>query len=181
MKAFHADAKIKSKYLKRVEDHQKADEIIHGTYWQDGKGCAVGCTIEGDQHQRYETELGIPESIARLEDFLFEGMKNGEAKTFPARFLKAVPVGADLSLVPAKFILFVLNDVANVKEAKADANVLAAIENIADLWQRVINGKVVKDEEWSAARSAARSAAWSAACKKYADYLLTLLKESPTK
>lgn len=45
--AFFGDPKIKAKYLRRVKAHYKADEIIKGTYWENGKGCAVGCTIEG--------------------------------------------------------------------------------------------------------------------------------------
>ena len=48
--------KTKDKYIKRVKAHQKANEIIKGIYWQDGKGCAVGCTIEGGEHLKYESE-----------------------------------------------------------------------------------------------------------------------------
>jgi hypothetical protein len=44
--AFHNDQKIKDKYLARVEAHRKADEIIKGKYWENGKGCAVGCTLK---------------------------------------------------------------------------------------------------------------------------------------
>jgi hypothetical protein len=67
--AYKGKQSIKNKYLKRVEEHYKADEIIQGVYWENGKGCAVGCTIEGsDQHEKYETELGIPRELAYLED-----------------------------------------------------------------------------------------------------------------
>ena len=68
LKAFHNNPKIKQKYEDRVKAHQKADRIIRGQYWENGKGCAVGCTIEGSQHKKYETELGIPEWVARLTD-----------------------------------------------------------------------------------------------------------------
>lgn len=86
LKAFHGDAKIKAKYIARVKAHQKADEIIKGRYWEDGKGCAVGCTIEGSDHSKYEKELGIPEILAYLEDGLFEEMSNEDAMKFPLRF-----------------------------------------------------------------------------------------------
>ena len=56
MRAFHGDPKVKTKYLKRVRAHRAADQIIHGTYWEDGKGCAVGCTIHSSDHAAYETE-----------------------------------------------------------------------------------------------------------------------------
>ena len=48
LRAFRNDPKLKAKYLERVMAHEKADEIIQGIYWQDGKGCAVGCTLEYD-------------------------------------------------------------------------------------------------------------------------------------
>lgn len=83
MKAFHNDPKIKAKYLKRVRAHAKADEIVKGRYWEDGKGCAVGCTIHSSNHSAYETELGIPRILARLEDTLFENLPNVLAKTWP--------------------------------------------------------------------------------------------------
>lgn len=54
MKSFHNDQKIKTKYLARVRAHQKADEIIKGQYWEDGKGCAVGCTLHSSNHNAYE-------------------------------------------------------------------------------------------------------------------------------
>lgn len=42
MIAFLNDIEIKTKYLDRVKAHAKADEIVKGQYWQEGKGCAVG-------------------------------------------------------------------------------------------------------------------------------------------
>jgi hypothetical protein len=110
MKSFHNKPELKEMMLEEVLKHQKADEIIQGTYESKGKYCAVGCSIEslnmrlgkhyshGD-HSVYETELGIPKIIARLEDGIFEGLEREKAKMFPLRFIQAVPVGVDLSLV----------------------------------------------------------------------------------
>jgi hypothetical protein len=53
LRAFHGDPKIRNRYLKRVRAHAAADQIIHGTYWQEGRGCAVGCTIHSDDHAAY--------------------------------------------------------------------------------------------------------------------------------
>src|SRR5882724_7971251 len=97
--AFHGDPAIKAEYLARVLEHEKADEIVHGKYWEGGKGCAVGCTLHSADHMDYESKLGIPVALARLEDTLFEGQPNGQAKSFPARFLSAIKRGADV-LVP---------------------------------------------------------------------------------
>ena len=68
--AYHGQQAIKDKYLARVRAHRAADELVQGTGWRDGKGCAVGCTLEA--YDRYLIELGIPLHLAHLEDRLFE-------------------------------------------------------------------------------------------------------------
>lgn len=149
LKAFHGDKKIKAKYIARVKAHQKADEIIKGRYWTGGKGCAVGCTIEGNEHLRYETELGIPQILAHLEDGLFEEMLNKDAMKFPLRFLEAIPVGADLSKVFTKLVIWEWEDkkhgLKNINEIKKDVELYDCCERVVMLYKRVLN-----DEEVSA-------------------------------
>jgi len=176
MLAFHGDAAIKEKYLNRVRLHEAADEIIHGKYWERGKGCAVGCTVHSDSHVAFETELGIPQMLARLEDRLFEGMANGTSKQFPARFLAVIEPGADLSRVPWLFLHWLLteelasrDDPRVAKEIKACADVLIPLtkgepcdRNAAGLARRAVleaRSKIV----WPAAADAAADAAAYAA------------------
>ena len=186
MQAFHNDIKIKQKYIKRVDAHIKADKLIRGQGWANGKGCAVGCTLENYEHKQYETELGIPEWLARVEDTLFEGMNEEKSKTWPKVFLKVIPVGADLEQARVPFLLLVLEQnlstlcsldvglefkdvIASIEQTKsATIQVMEALENGGDL---------------SAAASAAsaRSASWSAesaAFDYYADELIELLKNA---
>src|SRR5271155_5008344 len=150
MRAFHGDPAIKAKYVNRVLAHAAADEIIHGTYWERGKGCAVGCTIHSDKHGDYETELGVPHMLAKLEDRIFEGMANGDSKEFPGRFLEAIQPGADLSRVGWFFLHWLLTeelagrkDPRVAKEIKACPAVLIPLtkgeppdRNAADLARR---------------------------------------------
>ena len=87
--------------------------LSKGTYWNPGqnntgKGCAVGCTIHSGQHSAYETELGIPEWLAYVEDSLFEGMSEEKSKQWPYEFLNAIQVGVDLQQVKAPFQIIVL-------------------------------------------------------------------------
>src|SRR5260370_1955249 len=96
MKTFKNDPMIKEKYLYRLRAHAAADEIIQGTYWEDGKGCAVGCTIHGEDHYAYEQEI-CPAWLAFLEDDLFEAMDNEDAKAWPLRFMQAIPVGVEFA------------------------------------------------------------------------------------
>ncbi len=157
--SFHGKQEIKDKYVERVKLHAAADEIIQGTYWQNGKGCAVGCTVHSADHSAYETELGIPQIIARLEDRIFEGLTNGEAKAFPLRFITAVPVGKDLTPVWKKFLVWLLVDPETgvIRHAKKDET-KKAIQDVADLIEKSLLENVTS-EQFMAVRKVARAAA----------------------
>lgn len=130
--AFHGDQQVKDHYLARVRAHEAADEIIHGFYWQEGKGCAVGCTVHSDDHLAFERELGIPRMLAKLEDRLFEGQSNGNSKTFPRRFLECIPVGADLSCVGWQFLHWLLTEeLAARDDPRISAQVRACVRAVS--------------------------------------------------
>jgi hypothetical protein len=150
--AFHGKQEIKDKYVARVKAHAKADEIIKGAYWEEGKGCAVGCTIHSGSHEAYEEELGIPMILARLEDRIFEGMSNDKAMKFPLKFLSAIKVGADLSQVWNKFAIWLLKDVR--KYVKGDKK---AFDAVVDGYKRMIKGESISLDEWETIRDGAWS------------------------
>ena len=173
MLAFHNDATLKARKLDQVRAHEAADEIVKGQYWEHGKGCAVGCTVHSGDHRAYETEMGIPVMLARLEDRIFEGMSNEAAKRFPARFITAAPVGADLSLVGWQFLSWLVEDVVErhgtgtVKDACADAIAVlrskAAGENVSTADAETARRKARTAANAAAAAYAADAAAYAAA------------------
>ena len=179
LQAFHNDPKIKEKYLNRVIAHQKADRLIRGITWEDGKGCAIGCTLEAYDHSRYPIELGIPEWLARVEDTLFEGMTKKKSETWPKIFLKSIPVGVDLEKVKVPFVVIILeHSLKTLDSLKVDhkefPDVVKAIKGSHAAVEQMIVAQKSGDRDkitaaaWSAesaesaAWSAARSAAWSA-------------------
>lgn len=173
MQAFLNDPKVQTKFIDRVQTHHDLDEIIKGKYWEDGKGCAVGCTVHSGSHNCYELELGIPEWMARLEDALFEGMPNEHAKEFPLKLLKAIPLGFEnWQHIYHQIHRFILKDICKDTDNKL---VKQAICDIITLHM-----KESKDESaWSAARSAAwsaKSAAWAAAYYSISEELIRLLE-----
>ncbi len=162
--SFHGKKTVKAKYLRRVRAHAKADEIIKGKYWENGRGCAVGCTIHGSDHAAYETELGIPEWLARLEDTIFEQLPNGEAKAFPEAFLSAIPIGVDLRPIRHRFCAYLMQENLDRVEKLGIADALklevtGAIRRVMELHVASITDPAAE----SAAESAVWSAAWSAA------------------
>jgi hypothetical protein len=160
MYAFHGDPAIKQKYLVRVRAHRAADEIIHGVGWLDGKGCAIGCTLDNYDHSRYPTELGIPEMLACLEDTIFEGLKNGKAQEWPEQFLEAIRPGADLSRVGWKFLHWLLTE---SKIGAFDHDLVRdAVQQCAAVIEPLTRGEKADGNAAESARSAAMSAARSA-------------------
>jgi hypothetical protein len=162
MQAFHNDPAIKEKYLSRVRQHIAADNLIRGIGWKDGKGCAVGCTLESYEHAQYPIELGIPEWLGRIEDDLFEGMSIEKSETWPEKFLDAIPVGlddAEFLRVKAQFLLVILNSVLETFNHNTFPDVKAAIEGSISLWKRDDLG----DIEWLKAARAAEAAALTVA------------------
>ena len=175
MLAFHNDPAIKAYYLARIAAHRAADELIHGQYWQDGKGCAVGCTIHSSAHNAYETELGIPSALAHLEDNIFEGLHSPYDQAWPAEFLEAIPVGADLRSVVPQFLVAILSD--------TDHGVLRFVAAPEFTQQRTaILDVVALLQGEAAARAAVRAAvraAEAAARLWQCTTLLHLLREAP--
>ena len=178
MKAFHGKQSIKDKYVSRVQEHIRLDNLTKGATGDNGKGCGIACTLDMVyDHSLYPIEIGIPEWMARLEDSLFEGMSLEKSKTFPEVFLKAIDVGADLEKVKTPFIIKVLE--RNLRsldycefDKENNPEVVAAIEGSKKAVNMMIDAYKMGDESaaWSAARSvelaaaarAARSAAWAA-------------------
>ena len=168
MLAFHNDRAIKAKYLKRVRAHAKADRLIQGTGWENGRGCAIGCTLEVYDHARYPIELGIPVELARLEDVIFERLAKKDAMAWPAAVLKSIPVGADLSLVWPRFALWMLRGLPAKSLQRPD--VKSAVDGVTALYERWIAGAKPSVEEWHKARSAAAAYAAYAAYAASAAY-----------
>ena len=186
--AFHGKQEIKEKYLNRVIEHRKADNIIKGTYWKNGKGCAVGCTLETNNkdniHKLMEIKLGIPEELARTEDWLFENLGNGQAELFPEEFLGSIRVGADLSKVCRKFKLEIqrMNLKLQIKQSnkfpelkKIYKEVIQAIKNVI----KILEMNYYAAESARSAESAAESAAeYAAESVKSAEYAAESVKSA---
>lgn len=157
MEAFSNDPKIKAKYLARVKAHRLADDLVQGTGWANGKGCAVGCTLEIYEHSRYETELGIPEWLAYVEDEIFEELDENDAMLWPEIFLSAINPGADLNKIKGPFLIFILQSILDTFDHKKYPEVLQIINSVIDLW--TIGG--TEEDFKDAARSAAQATCYA--------------------
>jgi len=145
MLAYHNDSLIKAKLIAALEDHNAHDRLVKGQYWQNGKGCAIACTLHsfGEKntanHSAYERLFGIPQVIARLEDLFFERLENRASRSWPLRFSNAIRPGADLTMIWPKFAVWLLTDeLPRSFDKKKYSNIWGAIDKIADLYREHI-------------------------------------------
>lgn len=171
MLAYHNNPELKKCVVAQMKAHREADELVKGQYWENGKGCAVGCLLKSGNHIEYEKKFGIPVALARLEDCIFEGLDNGDSQKWPERFLSAIKPGADLSLVQWKFLHWLQKEnLKTAKKNKMPVDVISAIKQCVDVLAPLTKGEPVNRSAarsawaaaWAAAESAARSAARSA-------------------
>jgi hypothetical protein len=101
--SFHNSQALKEKYVSRLQEHRRLEHLVQRIGWSgtnyegtEPKGCAVGCTLENYDHTLYPSELGLPEWLAHLEDYIFEGLPKGKAEQFAEDFLSVIPVGVDI-------------------------------------------------------------------------------------
>lgn len=145
--SFHGQQSIKDEYISRIKLHAAADEIIKGTYWQNGKGCAVGCTVHSNNHLSYGTELGIPLDLAIYEDKIFESLPNDEAKKFPLEFLESIPVGVNLEKVGLNFSLWLVTDEKDGLLSKiTNAPSVEFLNKLAEILKKEIADTATEDD-----------------------------------
>jgi hypothetical protein len=159
--AYNNDAALKERLIATMRAHREAETLVQGVYWEDGRGCAVGCITHKQSYEAWKhyEEWGIPRILARLEDAIFEALPTDEARAWPERFLGAIQPGADLSQVWDRFAVWLLVDPTwgVLQFARTDAQ-RVAIQRVADLYARRLEGTTVALSDWEAARRAAYAA-----------------------
>lgn len=162
MLSYHNDQSIKERYVARFDAHRRADEVIQGTAFAAGKGCFVGCTLDGYDHSLFPIELGWPEWLAYLADDIFEGLAAEDAPQFGTDLLDAVPVGVDLEpvrhLMAIRRLGRVRAGVEELPEADYIPAVLSAIDGVIKLHEAEAAGISRTEADWQSVGSAARSA-----------------------
>lgn len=97
--SFHNNAAIKERCLERVRAHVEADRQRPKGCWVLGTGRVIPWTVNSKDHNACETELALPEWLARLEDELFGWMLPEAAYSFAVNLIDMIPVGVDLQPV----------------------------------------------------------------------------------
>lgn len=161
---------LKQTYIDRAEKHYTADEIVQGIYWKNGKGCRVGCLSHDGENAHFELEkqTNIPEWLSCVADTIHEGLTEEESKSWPVRFIKAVPVkvftkewsAIDIAKkIKAPFLIMVLESTLETFDHNEYPDVKSAVDGSITLWKRDDFGS----DDWRAAAAPTRAAAKAAA------------------
>ena len=120
--------------------HREAGKMVRGIFWEKGRGCAIGCTIHGYDHESYENELGMPAWLAHVKSNMFECMSDERHLDFPVLFLDSIPVGFDdWDSVYHDFCAFILRDICRY-DGTEHPELAAAMDSVVRLY-----------DEWSEA------------------------------
>lgn len=155
-RTFHGDAAAKDRYVERLRGHIAAGHFQFAPRWQDGRGSALGCTIEADDPGLYAEQLGYPDALALVLDDLVNFRRadpDGQhAKSFAIRWLVDTPVGVDLSPVTGQALCEML-DVPQLRDiAAGHPDIDAARRAVIDLHRLALRGEVVSRDRWRDAR-----------------------------
>lgn len=186
--AWHNDAALKERTVAALRKDREIDAFVQGTYISKDpeaalgfRGCAIGCVVQSQRgiiasdtenwHQMVEDDLGIPLVVSHLIDRIFEDLSTDDEQhaQFAVDAIDAVPVGADLSLVSARFMIDILGDDEHgvLQFAGDREDVTASINQVIALYERRLDGDEPSESEWDAAAhaaDAARAAARAAHC-----------------
>lgn len=175
LQAYNNDKKFKAAFVRELQAHAKADQVVQGAYG-DGcrddnfRGCSVGCGIRSlcrinktehpyNDHAYLAAQIQVPETLQRLNDRIFEGLTPAQARRWPVRFARAIPVGADLSRVWPAFAVWILTDAEHGARQYAKGDARKAITRVAQLYRRVARAGKVTEQEFKEAKTAANAAA----------------------
>ena len=169
-----------------VEAHVKADAVVQGQYWAEGKGCFIGCLAHGDDVFSNEERFGLPIMVQRIAENIFEALPGEEAKEFFAALPEAVEKdGKDLSRVGWAFLASELRSLP-VSSPEIET-VIAGLDLLAEgnQWAAAADADAYAAARAAdaAARAAARAAAYAAAADaavrlRQRGLLLRLIKEA---
>ena len=183
--AYHGSDDVKQVFIGRMKAHMQADELIRGTGFRHGRGCAVGCTLNKYDHSAYPRALGMPQWVAYLNDALHENTSKKVWPTLQLRFLDAAEPGANLNNIYHPIYAFSLGlaiesiEKMNFHNAskKQIIDSIAAIKRLHDIkCTNLAKWRVAAKTAWEVAREAiawevarealrgaSRGAAWEAA------------------
>lgn len=153
---FDGDPVLKDRYLDRLRRHIDAGDFRFAPAWEDGKGSALGCTIEAGDIDVYAEQLGVPAALAMVLDSLVNSQPPGpmfrHATDFALRWLTMLPVGVDLSPIPGTITCDLLDHPLLIETTQGHPSIEGARRTVIDLHRSALEGREIARTLWREAR-----------------------------
>ena len=156
-----------ARLIKMADAHAAADLYRKGRY----ETCSVGCTIQSaveigmmpptanDNHAALAVALGTTDTVVRLQDSIYEGLPDEDARTWTPRLLRSIASSGGAAQLDARIAARL------ARRLESDAirdDVRAVASLVAAMYERRAAGDEPSDPEWKAAWHQA-AAAWQQA------------------
>lgn len=156
--AWHNEPSLKAAAMERLREHRRLDEIAQGVYWNNGKGCHLGCLSHSNNksHEVTEKLFGLPLRVCHWLEVIFEGLPLDDSAEWVVSSSDAIPVGADLSLCHHALTAWLLDESTGIIYICNQNR--KSIDMCRELHWYASQGGFVDSSVWYAARSAADGA-----------------------
>lgn len=146
-----------------IAAHIDADQVLQGTYWENGKGCFIGCLTHSHCAEKVTERFGMPEPLVEICENIFEQSGKTDSVTFFKDVGDAIGSdGKDLSRVHWAFLRDTLKALP-----KQNNNIQKVIDPVIDGMELLARG-----QHWPVADAAdAAYAAYAAYAAAYATYV----------
>lgn len=147
--AFHGDPLIKQTLRDRVARHIADGKLMIGnSYWDGASGSPLGVSVAGTDVDAYADAFGYPLPLAGLLDPITAMMGPGDAtNAFVIDWIDAVAPGADLSVLPAPLMRYML------ETAQTDARCASLKRDVVALHARDTSEAPVARADWATVRA----------------------------
>lgn len=187
--SYHNDPAVKARHVKLARAHRDADRLRTGAYyWAPGeetpgpdgvvrkwRGCSVGCFAHdyrianhGD-HEALAEHVGLPLWLVCVQDYAFEHLPAGAGAAWHVALAEAVPVGADLTQVRDRWLLWIRSDheYGALQYARTKCS-REAVERVIALYRRQVAADPTSAAAYAATAYAVDAGAVYAADAAYA-------------
>ncbi len=156
MKTFNEETK--QHWISVMQEHQDAERIIAGHWWDGQTGCFFGCVMQQSSVDLcfVAEQMHLPVWLVYLAEKIHENLPENEMKLWPVRLLNAIPTDTEIDIVQHKIAILRLTPLV-----KLNPSVAEVIQAVIDCHELYMSGG---DPDWSVVEtSVAATATWAAA------------------
>lgn len=156
MRAYHGDPQLRQQVIDKLHSLEQADRWEHRpVYWNGEVGSFVGSLLQGDDLERWETDLGLPKWLALTIDSMVAANAT-LGVSWGIHLMQGISPGMAMDTVGSRSLLELLKGKTHgLNGLEAAAGLAEALESVAALHAARLAGQDIDSASWRKARRAA--------------------------